>query len=305
MTPDQLNQDFGIPDRIAFSDGQGGLTIANISNSAATLSLSLYGGQVLSYRPRTIDDDLLFVSDSAHFRAGKAIKGGIPICWPWFGAAAGGSDLPAHGFARTSHWAVAAADAINDNHTRLVLRLGDDDNSRTLWPHAFELTLTIDVADTLTMTLETENRGNQPFDVTQAMHTYFAIADIGDVRIAGLDGKTYLDKPRDFAADRQHGPVRFDGEVDRIYQAVTYPLTIDDRGNQRRIAIDAEHSQTAVVWNPGPAISAAMGDLDDDAYRRFVCVETANAADEVVTVPPGQACHIRSRYRIAAATDGA
>jgi glucose-6-phosphate 1-epimerase len=160
------------------------------------------------------------------------------------------------------------------------------------------LTLTIDVGDTLTLTLATTNRDERAFEITQALHTYLAIGDICGATVNGLDGLCYLDKPRDFALDHQAGPVTFAGEVDRIYQAVRYPLTVDDSAADRQVVIDAQHSATAVIWNPGPAISRSMADLADDDFRRFVCVETANAADDRVMVPAGETRTLRARFQI-------
>jgi glucose-6-phosphate 1-epimerase len=298
MLLETLNQRFGTTDRIRFTPGQGGLPMAKLRNDAASATVSLYGGQVLSFRPSGAAEDLLFVSEKAHFAVGKAIKGGIPICWPWFGADPQAQGRPAHGFARNVDWTVESAEAINPGLTRLVLSLVDDATTQALWPYPFRLTLTVDVGDTLALSLATTNRGEQSFDITQALHTYLAIGDLDRASVNGLDGLYYLDKPRDFAVTRQAGDVTFAGEVDRIYQSVSYPLILDDPASGRQVVIDARNSKTAVVWNPGPAISESMSDLADDAFRRFVCVETANAADDVVSVPAGETRTLQTRLAI-------
>lgn len=296
---DTLARRFAIPGQLRLSAGPGGLPMLDIENSAASARVSLYGGQVLTYTP-VGDAPLLFLSERAYYAEGKAIKGGIPVCWPWFGADPQDQGRPAHGFARNSLWTLAATKRVSESHTRITMRLGDSNVTRTLWPHAFELLLTVDVGDTLGVTLETRNTGDQPFTITQALHTYFAVAAIDRVSVEGLDGCSYLDKVQDFATSTQAGAVTFGGEVDRVYQGVGSVLHIVDAGGGRRIRIDAEGSHTAVVWNPWKAISAAMADLADDDYRRLVCVETANAASEVIEVAAGASYRLMAEYRIEA-----
>lgn len=301
MNISELNQHFAIPGHVEFIEGPGGLPQIRIVNSAATAVISLYGGQVLSYH-RNGDTELLFLSERAYYADGKAIKGGVPVCWPWFGADPTGQGGPAHGFVRTRLWTVGATTQPEPGLTRIELRLHDDDTTRTLWPHRFALSLVVTIGQTLDLELVTRNTGDQSFDITQALHTYFAVGAIGQVGVDGLDGCRYLDKVREFAGFEQSGTVVFDGEVDRIYQHVTQPLRINDPALGRRIDIACSGSATAVVWNPWQAISTAMQDLADDDYRRLVCVETANAADEVVTIQPGTQYCLAASYGQSALT---
>jgi glucose-6-phosphate 1-epimerase len=171
-----------------------------------------------------------------------------------------------------------------------MLRLQDTAETQALWPHAFELTLAITVGRTLHVALNTRNTGGAPFDLTQALHSYFAVGNIAHASVSGLDGCRYTDKAADAsgAAQKQTGPVHFTGEVDRVYNGAPARLELIDAARPRRIAIRSEGSRTAVVWNPGATLTARMADLPGEAWRRFVCVETANAGDEVITVPPGR-----------------
>ncbi|MCP5305857.1 MAG: D-hexose-6-phosphate mutarotase [Chromatiaceae bacterium] len=294
-----LNTRFGAPGEITFAAGQGGLPVVRIRNRSAEALVSLYGGQVLAFRSAEAQADLLFLSERAHYQAGKAIKGGIPICWPWFGDDPEGRGRGAHGFARNRLWSVVDVRQLESGETRLDLRLTGDADSRPLWSHDFELELRITVGPSLALLLVTRNTGAQPFIVTQALHTYFAVGDIDQVSVHGLDGQHFLDKVRGFARAQQSGPVRFDREVDRIYLQTAGPLQIDDASLQRRILIEALGSQTAVVWNPWQAVARASADLADDAYRHFVCVETANAADDAIEVTAGGEHQIGARYAIA------
>ena len=296
MNISELSQHFAIPGHVEFIEGPGGLPQIRIANTAATALISVYGGQVLSYH-RHGEDELLFLSERAYYADGKAIKGGVPVCWPWFGADPEGKGRPAHGFVRTRMWTVGATAQPEPGLTRIELQLHDDDTTRALWPHRFALSMVVTIGDVLDLALVTHNTGEQAFDITQALHTYFAVGDIAQVGIAGLDGSRYLDKVRDFAVFDQSGTVMFDGEVDRIYQRVQGPLTISDPVLGRRIDIDCSGSTTTVVWNPWKEIAIAMQDLADDDYRRLVCVETANAADEIVTIEPGTQYRLGARYR--------
>ncbi|MCB1791099.1 MAG: D-hexose-6-phosphate mutarotase [Gammaproteobacteria bacterium] len=298
MPVDRLNATFAIPGVAEFTAGPGGLPQLHVSNQAANARISIYGGQVLSYTPRTADADLLYLSTKAHYAPGKAIKGGVPICWPWFGAHPTDSSRPAHGFARNMPWVVYAVTDRSPSCTRVALRLTDTADTQSLWPHRFILELELDIGVELAMTLTTHNAGNAPFTITQALHTYFATASIDATRVTGLDGHRYLDKTQGFSEQLQDGDVRFDSEVDRIYQGVSSPLQIHDDARGRVVHIQAQNSRTAVVWNPWREIGAAMSDLDDEAYRRFVCVETANAADDVIEVGAGDSFSLCARYRI-------
>jgi len=297
MTIARLNHNHAIPGQLEFISGPGGFPLASIDNGKARALVSLYAGQVLSFQPAGQDHDLLFLSEAAYFQPGKAIKGGIPVCWPWFGPDPEGRGRPAHGFVRNRPWTVRATETLADGDTRILLGLEDNAETRAIWPCAFELSLQVTVSDSLRVELLTRNTGDRPFTITQALHSYFNIGAIGQVRVHGLEGTDYLDKAGDGDRHTQAGPVRFEREVDRIYLDVQPGLAIDDVAYGRRTGITSTGSHTAVVWNPWADISAAMGDLRDDDYRHFVCVETANAATETITVGAGDEYLLGVEYR--------
>jgi glucose-6-phosphate 1-epimerase len=296
MSIEQLNREFGIAGRLAFAAGEGGFPLIRIDSVHASALVSVYAGQVLSYQPAGEPEDLLFVSKAAYYADGKAIKGGIPVCWPWFGPDPEGLDRPAHGFVRNRMWRVLGTAVLDNGEVQVVLGLVATDETRKIWPQDFGLMLEILVGPTLGVTLTTRNTGRGAFNITQALHTYFNTGDIARVSLLGLDGTHYLDKAGDGGRRTQSGAVTVATEVDRIYTAVRYPLIIDDKALGRRIRIDASGSRTAVVWNPWREIAARMGDLDDTDYQRFLCVETANAADEVVRVLPGEEIRLGAVY---------
>lgn len=280
-----LTRRFGIDRRVSITEGKGGLTMVAVTTDHASAVISPYAGQVLSYRPAGADD-LLFLSESAYYAPGKAIKGGIPVCWPWFGPDPEGKGRPGHGFVRNRPWELLATELRADGSVRVRLGLTDSDETRALWPHAFALTLDATIGAALEIALTTRNRGAAPFVLSQGLHTYFQVGDIARTRVLGLDGCSYLDKMDGGRECRQDGPVTITGETDRIYTGVTGPLEIADAGLGRRIRIESAGSASAVVWNPWQDTARAMADLGDDDYRRMVCVETTNAAPDTITVTP-------------------
>ena len=298
MNIDALNAEFGIDGTLRIVAGRGGLAMIEVYNQLANATISPYAGQVLSYCPVAAADDLLFVSERAFFESGKGIKGGVPICWPWFGA--GGQGGPAHGFARQLPWSILATTTLPSGATRVTLGLADDAQTQALWPYHFNLLVEITVGATLTVELITRNAGDQAFQITQGLHSYFRVGDATRVRVLGLDGCTYIDKAAgaNDAIVTQQGPVTVAAEVNRIYESVPAVLTIEDPVLARRIRITSRHSATCVVWNPWVATARAMADLDDQDYRIMLCVETVNTASEVIEVPGGGEARLAAEYAI-------
>ena len=297
MKFDELRQ-YEIAGELGFIEIEHGFIYAEINNAKAHATVSTYSGQVLSYRPKDQQYDLLFVSDKAYYEDGKAIKGGIPVCWPWFGADPENQGRPAHGFVRNRQWQVTGSESLADGSTKIVMSITDNDTTRALWPYSFRLDIEITVGDSLKVELVTHNRGNDSITISQALHTYFRVGNIGNVSVLGLDGIRYIDKTNDSARMTQSGPLTISNEVDRIYTDVTGDLTIDDRSLGRKIVIASSGSSTAVVWNPWVEIAASMADLDNDDYQRMLCVETANAGPETVEIAPGKACRLTAEYTI-------
>lgn len=295
----QLNIDYGIADQLKFVEGKGGFPLIEIHNAKASAAISVYSGQVLSFQPKSEAQDLMFVSDKAYYQTGKATKGGIPICWPWFGPDPEGLGRAAHGFVRNRMWNMVQSHTTAEGDTQVTLGLSDTPETQSIWPQAFELNLVVTVGESLTVELVTRNKGDAPFTLTQALHTYFKVGDVNQVQVLGLDGVSYLDKTNGGAEKTQVGAVTISQEVDRVYTNVTAPeLTIADPVFDRRICITAQGSKTAIVWNPWVDITAGMADLDDADYQRFVCVETANAANDVVTIAPGAEARLVANYRV-------
>jgi D-hexose-6-phosphate mutarotase len=253
----------------------------------------LHGGHVLSFFPRG-HEPVLWVSKQSRFETGKAIRGGIPVCWPWFADHPTGGDIPAHGFVRTALWTVTESEALKDGRTRLGLVISDNNDTRTLWPYLFRLEIDVTVGTMLKVELIATNTGKEAFTCGGALHSYFHVSSISNVVIKGLEGCSYIDKVDESRRGVQEGSVTIDGETDRIYLEIDGDCLIEDNGLQRRIGIAKSGSRTTVVWNPWVDKARAMKDFGDQEYHSMVCVETANAAEDLITVAPGEAHRLQS-----------
>lgn len=274
-----------MPGRLDFEASPLGGPVARLSHGNYQALVALHGAQVLNW---TLNGDgLLWLSPIARIRDGKGIRGGIPVCWPWFADHPTDPTRPAHGFVRHRAWSVASAHSTPDG-VSISLATRTTDNDRRMWPHEAEALVTVTLGDTLTIALKTRNTGADRFSLTEALHTYFRVSDIANVSVIGLEGCTYLDKLDGFARKQQPGPIQIGEEVDRIYLGRTSPITIFDSGPNRRLVIESAGSRSAVVWNPWTAKTARLGDMGSpDAFRQMLCIETANAGDDVITLDSG------------------
>jgi dihydroxy-acid dehydratase len=295
---------FAIPGQLSFREGAGGLIYADIDNHGGRATICLQGAHVVSFRPKSQQEPVVWVSDAAKFAPGKSIRGGAPVCWPWFGAHASEASFPAHGFARTVPWTVVGSRKRNDAKTELTLQLADSEQTRKQWPHATRLTLTVIVGDKLELQLATTNLGDLPMQIGEALHTYLQISDVGSVKITGLEGCTFHDKVDNFARKKQSGAIALKSEVDRVYVNTPAACVIEDAGLNRRIRIAKTGSLSTIVWTPWTEKAGQMGDMgkgkSGTGWREMVCVESANAMDNLVTVAPGETHTLAVTYSVEA-----
>ncbi|MGY3945405.1 D-hexose-6-phosphate mutarotase [Aeromonas tecta] len=256
----------------------------SIDNGYAKAEISLFGAHVLRYQ-RHGEPATLWLSDKAVLDGSKPIRGGIPLCWPWFGPAPArvGSGKPAHGFARTSLWTL---DGVSDHEdgTLVHLSLTDSDASRALWPHAFELELDVLVGKELSLVLTTRNTGKAPIVYNAALHSYLQISSPEAISVTGL-GEPYLDKLSGQDAQQQ-GALTLSAAMDRIYRQADTIVRIKDA--ERTTQVVSGNHDSVVVWNPWQEGASAMADMSDDGYRTMLCVETAITADAGVTIAPDE-----------------
>jgi len=296
MTLADLNARHALDGQLRFVEGPGGLPFAEIDNALGTAYLCLQGAHVTTFRPKDQNEPVIWLSEHAKFAPGKSIRGGAPVCWPWFGPHATESGFPGHGFARTVMWAVTDTAALESGETRIALNLLETEQTRAQWPCASRVALEVTVGASLKMSLATTNLGDEPFQIGEALHTYFQIGDIAAVRVLGLEGGAYIDKVEGGARKTETGAVTFTGEVDRVYLDTEATCVIEDARLGRRIVVAKRGSRSTVLWTPWRDKADKMGDFGTDGWRRMVCVESANALDNVVSVAPGQTHVMQVEY---------
>jgi glucose-6-phosphate 1-epimerase len=231
------------------------------------------------------------MSKNSFFDFGKPVRGGIPVCWPWFGAYPdGGEDKPPHGFARKMMWQVKDTGILEDGSSRLLLELEASGETLGMWNHDFRLNIEFIAGSSMKVALRTENTGISPFEITQALHSYFSVGDISQIEIEGFADSEYIDalKPDGWNRGRVSGSVVFDKETDLIFPDNGNSYTIRDFSMKRKIHISKSGSNSAVVWNPWIDKSARMPDFGDNEYRDMVCVEVTNTSADKRIISPGE-----------------
>jgi glucose-6-phosphate 1-epimerase len=287
-----LNKKFSIGNKLGFKEIAAEITAIEVDTALATASISLMGGQVLTWHPKSQQEPVLWVSKLAQYVPGKAIRGGVPICWPWFGAHPSDSHLPGHGFARVVQWEVASTNIDGSGVVEVELTLAESDSLEELrpsdWPASVSLSANIRIGEKLEITITTTNNSEREIRLTEGLHTYFYVSDIENVRVLGLDDCEYVDLTDGNQRRQQSGPIVFEGELGRIFVNCDNTSVIEDRKLARAIQVAGAGSRSIAVWNPWLETSSKMSDLGKEGWRSMVCVETANALENAVLIKPGQ-----------------
>jgi glucose-6-phosphate 1-epimerase len=268
-----------------------------IRHNGAELMVAQQGAHIFSYQ-RAGEQPLIWPNKAAVFKAGKGIRTGVPVCWPWFGVfdrnphsvqAMRQSDQPAgaHGFVRTAIWELATTE-LDGDALRVDLVLPVPAGGFPGWPHQVDLKLSLRLDDQLHIRLTSHNHGHETVTLSQALHTYFAVSDVRSVQVEGLDGCSYIDTADGWATRQQAGLLHFSAETDRIYLDTPAQLNIVDKDWQRRVQLTSEGSRSTVIWNPWTERAKAFDDMADDGWQGMLCIETANVLDDVVTLAPGE-----------------
>ena len=281
-----LNAAFAIGDLAKLVAGQGGLPKIQINHPAASAEIYLHGAQVTAWRPAGFDD-VIFTSQHSHWEEGKAIRGGIPVCFPWFRGKADDPKAPAHGFVRTKSWTLASITQ-EDDAVCVTLATESDESTRRWWPHDFCLALRVVVGARLKLELIVSNTGAAPFQFEEALHTYHRVGDVKRASVAGLSGVSFLDNRDGNRTKIQNGDVVMVDATDNAYMNTTASLEIADPVLRRRIQIEKRNSSTTVAWNPWESGAKAMADLGDDEWQQMLCVEASNILGAAVTLAPGE-----------------
>ncbi|MGD6737056.1 D-hexose-6-phosphate mutarotase [Photobacterium leiognathi subsp. mandapamensis] len=275
----QLSTVNALSDHVTVCEYQG-ISIIRVIHPLAEAGISLHGGHLIWFKPAG-EKDIIWLSENAEFDTKKAIRGGIPVCWPWFGKAG----TPSHGFARTSQWTLQEHRE-NENGVIVSLQLEDNEETRAIWPHKFNNVLTFEIGTELKVSLTSTNTDSQPWSYGGALHTYFDIADINNIEITGM-GSTYLDSTLQGKACEGGDVLAFTSETDRVYTQPEATITINDKNNKRNILVTNEGHNAAVIWNPWQELSISMGDMADNSFETMVCVEST-IHQPSIELAPGQ-----------------
>jgi glucose-6-phosphate 1-epimerase len=281
-----LNQQFAISGLARCVAGKGNLPKIEITTPASSAEIYLHGAQVTSWRPAGAED-VIFVSEHSRWEDGKAIRGGVPVCFPWFRAKADDPKAPAHGFVRTKSWKLTSLKQKGDS---VIVEIETTSNEDTLkwWPYDFHLLHRVTVGTNLTMELIVTNTSSTSLRFEEALHTYHRVGEVHGVRVAGLDGAVFLDNTDSNREKTQQGDIVPSKATDNAYLNTETTLELIDPTLQRRIRIEKQHSGTTIVWNPWEQGAKALADLGDDEWKTMVCVEASNILGSAVELAPAQ-----------------
>jgi len=282
----ELDRRFTVPGIARVSAGNGGLARVEIAGSLAAGEIYLHGAQVTSWKPAG-QDELLFLSTKSLWQEGRAIRGGIPICFPWFRAKVNDPQAPAHGFVRTTTWQL---ESIGEEEGRVVVSMYTESNDETRhwWPGEFRLVHRVRFGSELSLELVCTNTGSKPLRFEEALHTYNRVADVGQVRLEGLDKVRFLDNTDSNKEKTQHGDVEITAATDNAYLDTESEIDLLDLALHRRIRLRKSHSRTTVVWNPWREGAVGLKDLGDGEWKQFLCVEASNILGATIDLAPGQ-----------------
>jgi glucose-6-phosphate 1-epimerase len=293
-----LENRFDIPNALRFEPEPGGLVRAVISTPVAEAELYLQGAHLTRWTPRG-QRPVLYVSPKSLFAPGKAIRGGVPIIFPWFGNRSDGRPGPAHGFARTAEWTVESTRLREDSGVEITLALSSNDATREFFDAAFRLRFRLTIGSELEMELEASNEGETPFTFEEALHTYLAVGNVEQALVMGLEDTVFIDKTDGFKRKKQRvEPLRITKETDQVHLSTQTACRVLDPAWNRSIVIEKSGSDSTVIWNPWIDKSKGMSDMAADGWKQMLCVETANAADNAVLLPPLASHNLAAKIRV-------
>lgn len=281
-----MPMDMDLPPCVRLTEVTPGYPVFEIDHPACAAKVALHGAHVMSWKPAG-EEEVLYLSPDAIYKEGKAIRGGIPVCWPWFNAHPADASQPSHGLVRGRFWEFLGA---AEDESRVTLRFG-------IRVGIWNAELTVNAGEELEVVLVSKNVSEVPIVVSGALHTYLGVSDISQVRVVGLDGCDYLDTVGERQMRKQKGDVAFEKEVDRIYESSSRTLLVDDLSG-RTILVEKAGSPSTVVWNPWAEKAAALADLPDDGYLKFCCIEAAIANDRAEIVMPGASHVLMTRISV-------
>ncbi len=283
----ELNNKYGIKGELAFERLNNNLIFLKVSNKFAEANICLYGAHITSYKPRN-SKDILWMSPDTPFEEGKAIRGGIPVCFPWFGPHKTDSGMPQHGFGRLMYWNMAETAVLPQGETLVRLKLSSSDQTKAYWPYDFDAEMNIVIGNELKLTLKVINTCDNQFDYSCALHTYYKLSAIEEMTIDGLEGTRFHIhlQPGDYIQETPKMEIH-QAET-RHYHDTEATCIINDPGFARKIRVAKSGSKITTVWNPWKEACSTIGDLPNDAYNYFVCIEAVNSFEDTISLYPGE-----------------
>lgn len=273
-----------------------GLRLLTLKGDFGSARFAPQGAHLLEYTPKD-SLPILFLSAHTHLAPGKAIRGGVPVIFPWFGPRSGYPESPMHGIVRTREWAVDHIRIPESGPATARFSFHSCEETRSLWPHNFTLSLEFMLGSALDIQWEVKNTGDSPFTFEQALHPYFPVENIHSASVKGLSNTLYIDKTDSLIRKTDSADaVLFSGETDRLYLNTTSDCTLNDPAGGRKLIVSKTGSLSSVVWNPWITKAAALEDLGDTDWEKFICIEQVNAADNDITLPPGDSHLMTARY---------
>lgn len=282
-----LNEQFGVQDIAEIVAGTGGFPRVQIETKTARAEIYLYGAQITSWKPAGADE-VLFVSEKSYWEVGRAIRGGVPVCFPWFRAKDDDKHAPSHGFVRTKEWRVESISAEAEDSVRVCLSTESDESTRRWWPFDFRLDYRIIVGTALRLELVMKNSGQTALRFEEALHTYFKVGDVERVKVRGLDGVVCLDNRDGNREKTQRGDLSLSRQTDNAYKDAVGPVEIIDPLLGRVLKTEKHGSASTIVWNPWSDGVSSMTDLGEHEWRGMLCAEGGNIRSSAVELSPGQ-----------------
>ncbi len=284
---EELEDKFSIEGEVGFAELEEGFPVITVVNKFAEADISLYGAQVINFRPYSTLG-ILWMSPESLLEEGRAIRGGIPVCFPWFGPHKNDKSKPQHGFARLMYWNVVETQTLQGGETLVRLQLNSSEKTKIYWPHDFCAEIIVEVGKSLTVTLKITNTSSETFEYTDALHSYYTLSGIDNITIDGLQNTKYLDNLTQGESMQVESLLKIDKEVDRNYLDTEAPCIIQDEAFNRKIVAAKSGSKVTTVWNPWEETCRKIGDMPDDAYQTFVCIEAVNSGSNTIKLAPGE-----------------
>jgi len=292
----ELNRQFEIPGTARVVEGNGELPKVHITSADALGEMYLHGGHVTSWKPAGAEE-VLFLSSQSRWADGHAIRGGVPICFPWFGGNKDEPQAPAHGFVRTKAWQLESIVQVGGAVT-VSMFTESSESTKRWWPAEFRLVHRVTFGSELRLELVVINTGRRSLRFEEALHAYYRVGNIEKGRVWGLDRVHYIDKTDSNRKKLQDGEITVVSETDRVYLNTQGEIVLEDSLFHRSIHIRKENSRTTVVWNPWVQKSHSLSDFADDEWSQMICIETSNVADFAVDLAPDQQHDLKAVVRV-------